>query len=215
LVILSCSKKDLNSILAESCPACVSSPYRQLVHMIYAVFVDGGNTPSGSITCSDGSRDDACFSARLMFRTDGAGELYTYLPPDYSQNEVQCHVKPLSICNPTYGDSVGRGSFHFKAGERTTVTQRVRLNDVGESNGELQLWANGESVINVSGLVLRNSAEGRIRGLQMQTFFGGMFIIRYRFRPLSSLIGHTSEYASPRDQSSYFSDFSVAITEAL
>ncbi|KAG6826809.1 hypothetical protein H0H92_014343 [Tricholoma furcatifolium] len=163
----------------------------------------GGNSQEEAYTCSGGRRDGGCFSARLMWRTDGAGELYTYLPPytdsEFAANEVQCSVPPFSTCNPTYGASVGRGSFSFKAGGWTTVTERVRLNDVGQANGELELFVNGESVINVSGLILVDSSEGRMYGIQMQTFFGGS----------------TSNYASPKTQDAYFSDFTVAITEKL
>ena len=109
-----------------------------------------------------------------MFRENGMGEMYTYLPPSYSANQAVCNIKPYSTCNPTYGASVGRGSFNFEAGVRTTVTERVRLNHVGEQDGELQVFVNGQSVINVGGLVLRTSESGRIWGIQMQTFFGGM-----------------------------------------
>ena len=56
------------------------------------------------------------------------------------------------------------------------MSQRVRLNDVGETNGELELFVDGRSVVSVGGLVLTNSAEGRVRGMQMQTFFGGMYV---------------------------------------
>ena len=112
-----------------------------------------------------------------MWRTDGAGELYTYLPsyedPDFEANKKLCNVAPSSDCNPTYGASVGRGAFGFKSGQWNTVSQRVRLNDIGQSNGELELFFNGQSVINVEGLKFRSSAEGRFRGLQAQTFFGG------------------------------------------
>ncbi|EGN96303.1 polysaccharide lyase family 14 protein [Serpula lacrymans var. lacrymans S7.3] len=163
----------------------------------------GGNSYDGSVGCSGGSRDAACFSARLMWRENGAGELYTYLPPytdpEFAANQAVCNIAPKSICNPTYGASVGRGAFTFAAGQWTTVSQRVRLNDVGQANGELELYVGGQSVINVGGLILRNSEEGKIRGIQMQTFFGGS----------------EADYASPKDQSTYFSDFSVAITELL
>lgn len=143
--------------------------------------LDGGNTADGSISCSGGARSDACFSARLMWRTPAStsagtvapGELYTYLPPSYAANDRVCSVAPYSDCNPTYGASVGRGSFAFARGRWVTVAQRVRLNDVGKENGELQLWVDGQSVVSVSGLVLRNSDKGRIRGIQAQTFFGG------------------------------------------
>ncbi len=117
-----------------------------------------------------------------MFRTDGAGEIYTYLPPSFDANSNFCNDEG-SECNPTYGASIDRGAFSFKAGERTTVTQRVRLNDVGQENGELELFVGGKSVISASGLVLRNSEEGKIRGMMFQTFFGGMSLF---------LLTHTS-----------------------
>ena len=127
-------------------------------------------------SCSGGRRDDGCFSVRMMWRTDGMGELYTYLPPDYTANQVVCSVPPLSLCNSVDGQSIGRGSFNWTTGGRTTVSERVRLNDVGQANGELQLFVGGKSVINVGGLVLVNSSEGRIQGLMMQTFFGGEYL---------------------------------------
>lgn len=135
--------------------------------------VDGGDSDEVALSCSGGKRDNRCFSARLMWRTNGAGEMYTYLPPAYSANDAVCDVAPYSTCNDQYGASVGRGSFAFEAGKSTAVSMRVRLNDAGQQNGELQLWANGQSVINVGGLVLRDSDAGRIQGLMMQTFFGG------------------------------------------
>lgn len=163
----------------------------------------GGNSDSESISCSGGRRSTACFSARLMWRTNGEGEMYTYLPPfddgRFAANKKQCDVAPESHCNPTYGASVGRGAFQFTPGQWTTVSERVRLNDVGQANGELELFVNGESVISVKGLILRDSSAGRIRGIQMQSFFGGS----------------SSEWASPKDQDIYFSDFSLAITEKL
>jgi len=159
----------------------------------------GGNSAEEAVSCSGGRRSSACFSARLMWRGEGAGEFYTYLPPTFAANKKVCNVKPQSDCNPTYGASVGRGSFRFATGEWTTVSERVRLNDVGKSNGELELFVNGKSVINVSGLVLRDSGAGKMRGLQMQTFFGGS----------------SPDFASPKNQDVFFSDFSVAITEKL
>ncbi|PFH52491.1 polysaccharide lyase family 14 protein [Amanita thiersii Skay4041] len=163
----------------------------------------GGNSDSEAVGCSGGRRSSACFSARLMWRTDGQGELYTYLPPfddgRFAANRKQCNVPPHSDCNPTYGASIGRGAFRFNAGQWTTVSQRVRLNDVGQANGELELFVGGESVINVKGLILRDSAAGRLRGIQMQSFFGGS----------------SPQWASPKDQDIYFSDFSLAVTKQL
>ncbi|THH23142.1 hypothetical protein EUX98_g8042 [Antrodiella citrinella] len=159
----------------------------------------GGNSDSEALSCSGGRRDDGCWSARLMWRTNGAGELYTYLPPDYPENQAVCDIPPFSTCNDVYGASVGRGSFNWTTGGRTTIAQRVRLNDVGQSNGELELFVAGKSVVNVGGLVISNSSSGRIRGMQFQTFFGGS----------------DSSWASPTNQEAFFSDFSIAITETL
>jgi hypothetical protein len=108
-----------------------------------------------------------------MWRGEGEGEFYTYLPPSHDENQRVCNVKPQSDCNPTYGASVGRGAFHFATGGWTTVSERIRLNDAGKANGEIELFVNGKSVVNVDGLVLRDKSEGRFRGMQMQTFFGG------------------------------------------
>ena len=128
-----------------------------------------------------------------MWRTNGEGELYTYLPsyenPGFEANRILCDVAPSSYCNPTYGASVGRGAFDFKSGQWNTVSQRVRLNDVDQSNGELELFFNGKSFINVSGLKFRDNAQGRFRGLQAQTFFGGKHL---RSLYLVMCVSHTS-----------------------
>ncbi|KAI0044727.1 polysaccharide lyase family 14 protein [Auriscalpium vulgare] len=161
----------------------------------------GGISPAVAATCSGGSRDPDCFSTRLMWRINGAGEVYTYLPPydepQYAANQKQCTVPPFSECNPTYGASVGRGAFQFTPGKWTTVSQRVRLNDPGQANAEIELFANGQSVISVTGLIIADKASSRLQGMQIQTFFGG----------------HSSNWASPTDQDAYFADFSVAVIQ--
>lgn len=161
--------------------------------------VYGGNSDEEAVSCSGGRRSDACFSARMMWRGEGAGEFYNYFPPSLSANKKQCNVAPESDCNDVFGASVGRGAFSFKAGGWTTVSERVRLNDVGEANGAIEMFANGKSVIKVEGLELRSSDKGKFRGIQMQTFFGG---------------SHAGFEAS-KDSKTWFKDFSMAITETL
>ena len=140
---------------------------------------DGGDNEEVAAACSGGRHNEGGWSVRLMWRTGGAGEMYTYLPRSFSANLAQCRVPPFSTSNPTYGTSVGRGSFFFQPGDWTSVVQRMRLNDAGQENGELEVIVNGQSKINVSGLVLRSSEAGRIRGMQIQTFFGGSFSLPY------------------------------------
>lgn len=159
----------------------------------------GGDSAEVATSCSGGRRASDCWSARFMWREKGMGELYTYLPQKYAANKKICNIKPLSECNPTYGASVARGSFNFKVGAWNQISQRVKLNDPGQENGEIEVWSNGKSVINLSGLVLRDSDKGRIYGAQMQTFFGG----------------HTEKYASPTNTKAWFADFSMAITQTL
>ncbi|KAJ3532990.1 hypothetical protein NMY22_g7525 [Coprinellus aureogranulatus] len=155
----------------------------------------GGDNNDVATGCSGGRRDNRCFSARLMWRKEGAGEFYTYLPPDEQANKAICGL-PNSECNDTYGASVRRGSFTWATGAWTTVSMRVRLNDDGKENGQLQLWANGQTVVNVKGLVLATSKQGRMQGMQFQTFFGGS----------------DSTWATPKDQEVFFSDFTLAVT---
>ncbi|KAJ2913636.1 hypothetical protein MD484_g6778, partial [Candolleomyces efflorescens] len=194
----------------------------------------GGNSESQALGCSGGRRDDACFSARLMWREGGNGEFYTYFPPSASDsaNKKLCNVPPSSHCNSKYGASVGRGSFRFPTGRWITVTERVRLNDQGKSNGEIELFVDGKSVINVKGLVLRTSSAGKIRGIQMQTFFGGTLkfccveyysynsrsfclFLHCDFRNVCYTVGSDTTFASPKNQDVYFSDFSVAIIKSF
>ena len=167
-----------DAVPASLCAAlAISIPHARLV--LTALFTVGGDSFDIATSCSGGRRDDRCFSARFMWRTDGKGEIYTYLPPDYAANKAVCDVAPESECNDTYGASVGRGSFKFTAGTRATIGQRVRLNDVGKQNGELELFVEGKSIFTVSGLVLRDSSAGRFQGIQMQTFFGGAFLVAW------------------------------------
>ncbi|KAL7282903.1 hypothetical protein ACG7TL_002319 [Trametes sanguinea] len=159
----------------------------------------GGDSDQVAISCSGGRRDNGCFSVRFMWRTDGKGELYTYLPPSSPANKAVCDVPPFSTCNDVFGASVGRGAFKFTPGTRATIGQRIKLNDVGQANGEIELFVDGKSMFTVPGLELVTSDQGRIRGIQMQTFFGGS----------------DSSWATPKDQNTFFGDFSVAITQKL
>ncbi|VDB84524.1 unnamed protein product [Peniophora sp. CBMAI 1063] len=163
-----------------------------------------GTSEDNARGCSGGNRDTDCASVRLMWRTDGKGEAYTYLPnPEVSSkfnaNKVLCDVAPESDCNDTYGASVGRGAFSFKSGAWNDVAMRVQLNDGSEANGEIEIYFNGESKIKVDGLIISSSDATRAQGIMAQSFFGGS----------------DSSWASPQDQDIYFSDFSVAITKTF
>lgn len=158
----------------------------------------GGTSLSQAKTCSGGRQDnrDECFSTRLMWRTDGMGEIYNYLPTSVQQGNGYCQTAPKSICDTTYGDSIGRGSYTWATGAWTTVAQRIKLNDVGQANGEQQLWVNGQPIMHLTGLQLIVK-EAKIYGIMAQTFFGGS----------------DQSWASPKDQSAWFKDWSMTVVQ--
>lgn len=157
----------------------------------------GGTSLSEAKSCSGGRQNDRdqCFSSRLMWRTNGAGELYNYYPTSVTQTGGYCSLPPYSVCDPVYGDSIGRGSFTWPSGTWVTVAQRVKLNDVGSNNGEQELLVNGASVIKITDLQIAVHADTKIYGIMAQTFFGG----------------NDATWASPQDQSAWFKDWSLAV----
>ncbi|KAL0576664.1 3'-5'-exoribonuclease [Marasmius crinis-equi] len=119
----------------------------------------GGNQPTGS----------DCFSTRLMWRKDGAGEVYAYMR---SPNNL-CKESSIT-CNSDFGISVSRGSFIFAAGQWNRVTLVVQMNNPPDvANGNLQLYVNNLQVISQQDLQFRTSTQVNINGLYFSTFFGG------------------------------------------
>ncbi|KAF8064991.1 hypothetical protein FPV67DRAFT_163988 [Lyophyllum atratum] len=155
----------------------------------------GGSDPEIAAKCTGGRHSDTCWSARLMWRKDGEGELYAYLPTANKKLAV-CKDK----CDAKFGASLGTGKWTFKPGEWTEVTERVKLNDVGQKNGEIEVLIGGESKILVNGLQLRGDEKGRILGIMIHTFFGG---------------SSETKYQSPKDQEAYFKDFALEVTQKL
>ena len=78
---------------------------------------------------------DNVFVLYPSLRRQGSGELYTYLPFDDVNASQLLKVPPKSYENPNYGFSVGRGAFYFAAGKPMTITERIKLNDIGLANG--------------------------------------------------------------------------------
>lgn len=86
--------------------------------------------------CSGGNATDGttCFSTRLMWRSDGSGEVYAYIP---TTQKNFCSEKDVT-CNSDYGTSLARGSFSFITGQWQTIYLLVILNEVGTANGVVQ-----------------------------------------------------------------------------
>ncbi len=106
----------------------------------------GGKIPNGS----DG------FSTRFMWRQNGAGEVYAYLPT-----------------STQYGTSIGRGNWQFVKGTWHHLEQVVVLNEPNVQNGSIQVWLDGKQVLNEDNLTFRNTNALKIEGIFFSTFFGG------------------------------------------
>jgi hypothetical protein len=123
-------------------------------------FVKGGKLPGlyGGAGNSGGEIPDGSdgFSTRYMWRTDGAGEVYAYLPTSQEN-----------------GTSLGRGCWSFAPGTWTSIRQRVRLNTPDESDGRISVWQDDRLVLDRGGLQFRTGDALRVDGLFFSTFFGG------------------------------------------
>ncbi len=113
----------------------------------------GGDAPRGCVA-SDLATG---FSARLMWRADGQGELYLYAP----DRTTRC------------GESINRGSWVFPSGRWVAISEEIVLNGPGSEDGIARVWIDGKKVVERTSLVLREHRDIRIEGLLFSTFFGG------------------------------------------
>lgn len=123
-------------------------------------FVKGGKLPGlfGGQGASGGNIPDGTdgFSTRLMWRREGEGEVYAYLPTSKG-----------------YGTSIGRGAWTFEPGQWHHVEQEVVLNEPGQSDGQVRVWHDGNLVLEQRDLTFRTTDELKLDGVFFSTFFGG------------------------------------------
>lgn len=113
-----------------------------------------GKAPSGG----DKVNGRNGWSLRLMWREDGAGELYEYV---YNKKGK-------------YGLSVGRGSFTFPRDRWVGIDLEVVVNDPDQRNGKARLWIDGRPVIEQDDIVfVTKQGDAEEKGLMFSTFFGG------------------------------------------
>ncbi|KZV77090.1 polysaccharide lyase family 14 protein [Peniophora sp. CONT] len=127
-----------------------------------------GGAPNG---CSGGNQADgaSCFSTRMMWRKNGAGEIYAYIPRD---NDI-CDASGV-MCNDEFGASIGRGDFSFASGQWNKVSLAIQLNNpVDTANGRAQVYYNDLLLIDRSDLVFRTNDNLTAQGMYFSTFFGG------------------------------------------
>ncbi|KAI8089905.1 uncharacterized protein BX664DRAFT_263219 [Halteromyces radiatus] len=160
-------------------------------------WVQGGKLPGvfGGVPgsgCSGGNAADGsnCFSVRLMWRQNGAGEAYAYIP-----NTGDVCKQTGVMCNDQYGTSFSRGVIQFTQNKWTTMEIYVKINNASSSNGILTVWQDGNIVVNQQQLQYRTSNAIAVSSLFFSTFFGG---------------GDPS-YASPVDTYTYFKNIQFSV----
>lgn len=123
-------------------------------------FVKGGKLPGlfGGTVNNGGKIPDGTngFSTRYMWRKDGDGEVYAYLPT-----------------SSEHGTSLGRGNWRFKPETWHHIEQEVVLNQPGQQHGRIQVWVDGKLVLTQSNLIFRTTDTLKIEGVFFSTFFGG------------------------------------------
>lgn len=123
-------------------------------------FVKGGKLPGfyGGAQISGGHIPDGTngFSTRFMWRTDGQGEVYAYLPS-----------------STRFGTSLGRGSWLFAREQWQCIEQELKLNTPGAADGSVHVWLDGKPVYQNEQLLFRTTGSLRAEGVFFSTFFGG------------------------------------------
>ncbi|KAI8341292.1 hypothetical protein BC941DRAFT_416456 [Chlamydoabsidia padenii] len=137
-------------------------------------WVQGGKLPGifggtyGDCSGGNAANGSNCFSVRLMWRQNGAGEAYAYLP----RSDDLCKQSTV-MCNDQYGTSFSRGVINFQQNKWTTMEIYVKINNASSSNGILRVWQDGNVVIDQSQLQYRTTNAVAASSLFFSTFFGG------------------------------------------
>lgn len=138
--------------------------------MFSANFSWGGTEHGGKLPglaqgklCSGGDVCDGTngFTARYMWREDGAAVLYLYHMDKPHQWGEDFPLVPA-----------GQAPFVFKPGEWVNLVQRVRVNTGENANGEVQVWINGVEALKLDGLRFV-TGNRKIDTFYVSTFHGG------------------------------------------
>lgn len=123
-------------------------------------FVKGGKLPGlfGGTANSGGEIPNGYdgFSTRFMWRENGLGELYAYIPK-----------------SEQWGTPIANGKFSFKKGQWHKLQHQIVLNEPGTSNGKIKIWLDDTLVHSEKNLVFRSTDSLKINGIFFSTFFGG------------------------------------------
>ena len=145
-------------------------------------FVKGGKLPglTGGRSNTGGNRATGDgWSARYMWRRGGEIVIYLY------------HMDQRS----KYGDDLALGR-RFTPGRWHRLTQRIRVNTPGRKDGVIQVWVDGEQVLDRNDIRFRNVEGARVDHFYFSTFHGG----------------HTADWAPSRDCYVCFDSFRILPT---
>eukprot|EP01134_Creolimax_fragrantissima_P007347 CFRG7347T1 len=165
-------------------------------------FTKGGKLPGlhggEDRVCSGGRSADGenCFSARLMWREEGAGETYFYLPFSKQRDSFCKEFTYPSMddgCTSTNYGSYQRGNYYWNRGQWNTVKQYIELNTAGKTDGVYRLTVNGVLAMESDVVYYRKTSNLKLEGMFFSTFFGGS----------------SSQYEPDSDQYAYFKNISV------
>jgi len=131
--------------------------------------LSGGDTTTNSGGIDDPKDPNRGWSVRLNWREGGEAGLYVYhmnqgdknSDPDKDEfgDDFKFNLKPVIL----------------KPGQSYTVTLHVVMNSIGQQNGLLEAWVNGEAVAHYSDLEFRSEQlkSGNIQNLMFSAFIGG------------------------------------------
>lgn len=130
--------------------------------------------------CGGGVDPNECFSYRIMWRRQGWGEAYLYVPENMQAPDF-CYLpacngtfnQPCTSCDYSSGVSFHRGSFVFQTGQWTKLRLSIVLNTPNITNGVITLDVNGQRVIDYRKMNWRQYANVYIEGVTFATWFGG------------------------------------------
>lgn len=124
----------------------------------------GGKLPGlgADALCSGGDRCSGSngFTARYMWRKDGAAVLYLY------------HMHKPHKWGEDLPLTVGSKPVYFQPGQWVHLLQRVKTNSGKHADGEVQVWVNGAEALHRTGLQFADNGQ-LIDRFYFSTFHGG------------------------------------------
>jgi|GEM_PF-6384260 len=172
--------------------------YRTSAYLRYYVkfhpgfeFVKGGKLPGlaggEAITGGNPANGSNGWSTRFMWRQNGTPVVYGYLPGKYAAP----YGYDFKLKNQNSGQED-----RLPVGEWICLEQFVQLNDVGQANGKIKAWLNGDLGVNVSDATFRttNNDATKVGQMLFSTFYGG----------------NTDDWAPSKDTHASFDNFIIS-----